>query len=253
MLVLSNSAVIARPVNFAWQDDPNTLLCSGVLTDVTGLATCVINPSSPVLSPGRAYVATFSGMFSSAVAVDATQFSSGVRLCLPHPSALFVLCCAAIVNEFLLSSGASNTVVTTGATSTLQTPVAGPASIGYDWTVFGILNRVHADGGVYPPAGSAVKFTITRPDGQQTVINGTKRPSFICFSPALFIHLLTDIFVFVCVSCRCHRSDHPEHRAGREWRRYRVSDHQRRCGPHHCARFVHDRRRHLHRSHGVRW
>ncbi len=89
------------------------------------------------------------------------------------------------MGEFLLSSGASNTVVTTGATSTLQTPVAGPASIGFDWTVYGILNRVNADGGVYPPAGSVVKFTITRPDGQQTVITGA------CYCLSLF-------FFFAC-------------------------------------------------------
>jgi hypothetical protein len=162
-----------------------------------------------------------------------------------------VVCDIAIVGEFLLSSASANTVVTTGATSTLQTPVAGPASIGFDWTVYGILNRVNADGGIYPPAGSVVKFTITRPDGQQTVINGTNSASpssprsDLCLPPASpgSLGFLT---------CRCYHPDHRQHCAGGQWRHSGLSDHQRRCGPHHCPGFVHERRRHLHRPHGVR-
>jgi hypothetical protein len=55
--------VIARPVNFAWSDDLNTILCSGQ-TDTTGLASCIIYPASPILA-GRSYTATFPGTLCS--------------------------------------------------------------------------------------------------------------------------------------------------------------------------------------------
>jgi hypothetical protein len=49
-------------MTFAWQDDPSNILCSAQ-TDVTGLASCTIFPSQPILA-GRTYVATFPGTTS---------------------------------------------------------------------------------------------------------------------------------------------------------------------------------------------
>jgi hypothetical protein len=147
--------------------DDPTNILCTSLTDTSGLAECIIYPSQPILGGGN-YVATFT----------------------------------AIANEFLLSLA-----VTTGATSTLQSPAGGPASIGHDWTVYGILNRVSGDGFVYPPAGSVIKFAITRPDGQQTVINGATTqitPTTVQWQVVLRWSLRPSMLVWLRSLCRLH-------------------------------------------------
>jgi hypothetical protein len=160
-----SAPIISRTITFAYTDDPSTVLCSA-LTDTTGLASCSYSPPLPIPAPGRSFTATFT----------------------------------AIANEFLQSSAASNSVVNTGASSTLQAPFAGPASIGYPFDVYGGLTRVFTDGGIYPPVGSIIKFTLTDPNGVQTVLTGTcvavRCPPFAS-SPALTV--ATVLYVCLCV------------------------------------------------------
>lgn len=131
-----------RGINFTWSDPLNAPWvadCPTAFTDSTGVATCVVQTTRTVTA--GEFVATFN----------------------------------AIANELVTSSQGGGAVVIRTATTSLNAPTTPAApfnSFGYPVTVSAVLNRIDTDGGLFPPPGQVVRFTLTDPNGTQTVLNG---------------------------------------------------------------------------------
>jgi hypothetical protein len=140
--VYDNAALQGRPIRFTMESNPNAPLCTpDPLTNHDGVATCVWQAAQIFPPPGSPYVASFS----------------------------------AVAGELIESSLASNVVVTKAATTSLDAPTVPTApfnSVGFPVSVSAVLNRHFTDGGLWPPPGEVVTFTLTRPDSSQVVQTG---------------------------------------------------------------------------------
>jgi hypothetical protein len=142
---VDNTPLPGRQVRFLWTTDPTNPPwvsdCNPpAVTDTNGIARCTVITTRTVPAGGP-FTATFD----------------------------------AIANELVTSSAASSTVVIKGATTTLNAPTVptNPFNSALNpVTVSAVLNRVDADGGIYPPAGQVVQFTLIDPNGIETEVDG---------------------------------------------------------------------------------